>query len=198
MIPSGDVVALELDPSKTALVMIDLQEGILSSPRFPHTVDEVLERNLRLARALKARGGRVIAVRVDFGIDGSLAPRGLTDQERMGAVGPDFAKLRPEVAALGADLVVTKRQWGAFHGTELDLYLRRLGVETVLVSGVATNLGVESTLREGWSLGYDMVTVEDACSSLSADWHDFAVKAILPRISRVRTTAEVLTVLEAV
>jgi len=197
VIPSGDVVALEFDPRKTALVMIDLQKGILSADRFPHAVEDVVERNLTLARALKAKGGRIVPVRVDFGPNGELAPKGAIDAAHLSELPADFAELRPEVLALEPDLIVTKHQWGAFHGTDLDLYLRRLGIETVLVSGVATNMGVESTVREGWSLGYGMVVVEDASSTFSVEWHEFAITQILPRISRVRSTAEVLAALEA-
>jgi len=195
MIPSGDVVALELDPRKTALVMIDLQKGILGAPRAPHSVEDVLARNVSIARALKARGGLVAPVRVEFGAGGALAPTGLIDAPGLPALPADFAELHADVLALEPDLIVTKRQWGAFHGTELDLVLRRRGIETVLLTGVATNFGVESTAREGWSLNYNMVVVEDACSTFSAEWHAFSVEAILPRVSRLRATAEVLAAL---
>lgn len=190
-------MALELDPRKTALVMIDLQKGILSIPRLPHDVETVVERNLTLAKAVQAAGGRVVAVRVDFGAGSELAPRGPTDAPALGDLPADFADLRPEILALAPDLIATKRQWGAFFGTDLDPCLRRLGIETVLVAGVATNMGVESTVREGWSLGYGMVVVEDACSSFSAEAHGFATTQILPRIARVRSTAQALDALGA-
>ncbi|WP_291540063.1 isochorismatase family protein [Brevundimonas sp.] len=190
-------MALELAPRKTALVMIDLQKGILSAPRLPHAVEDVIDRNLALARALKAKGGKIVPVRVDFGPGGSLAPKGAIDAAPLGDLPADFAELRPEMLALSPDLIVVKRQWGAFHGTDLDLYLRRSGITTVLLTGVATNMGVESTAREGWSLGYNMVVIEDACSTFSAEWHAFAIDNILPRIARVRSTAETLDALEA-
>lgn len=189
-------MALELDPRKTALVMIDLQKGILGAPRAPHSVEDVLARNVAIARALKAAGGLVVPVRVDFGPGGSLAPMGQIDAPGLPTLPDDFAELHPDVLALAPDLIVTKRQWGAFHGTELDLALRRYGITTVLLTGVATNFGVESTAREGWSLNYNMVVVEDACSTFSAEWHTFSVEAILPRVSRLRSTADVLATLE--
>ena len=190
-------MALELDPRKTALVMIDLQKGILGAPRAPHSVEDVLARNIAIARALKAAGGLVVPVRVDFGPNGSLAPTGQIDAPGLPALPDDFTELHPDVLALDPDLIVTKRQWGAFHGTELDLALRRHGITTVLLTGVATNFGVESTAREGWSLDYNMVVVEDACSTFSAEWHAFSVEAILPRVSRLRSTADVLSALGA-
>lgn len=189
-------MALELDPRKTALVMIDLQKGILGAPRAPHAVEDILARNIAIARRLKAGGGRVVPVRVDFGPGGLLAPTGKVDEPLPASLPDDFADLHPDVLALEHDLIVTKHQWGAFHGTELDLALRRCGITTVLLSGVATNLGVESTAREGWSLGYDMVVVEDACSTFSPEWHAFSVGSILPRISRLRSTDQVLAALE--
>lgn len=190
-------MALELDPRKTALVMIDLQKGILSTPRLPHDVETVVERNVTLAKTVQAAGGRVVAVRVDFGAGAAMAPRGATDASALGDLPADFADLRPEILALAPDLIVTKRQWGAFFGTDLDPGLRRLKIETVLVAGVATNMGVESTVREGWSLGYGMVVVQDACSSFSSEAHDFATTQILPRIARVRSTAQTLNALGA-
>lgn len=190
-------MALELDPRKTALVMIDLQMGIMGQPRAPHAVADVLDRNVSLARALRRAGGFVVAVRVDFGHDGSLAPKGQIDGARLGALSDDFARLHADVVELEPDLIVTKHQWGAFHGTDLNDALRRRGVDTVLVGGIATNFGVESTAREGWSQNYSMVVIEDACTSFSAEWHGFSVEAILPRIARVRSTEAVLAALEA-
>jgi nicotinamidase-related amidase len=108
---------------------------------------------------------------------------------------PDWADLVPEVGREG-DLVITKHQWGAFYGTELDLQLRRRGVTTLLMCGISTNFGVESTARDGWERGYRIVFVEDAMAGLSAEAHAFAVTTIFPRIGRVRSSADVLETLE--
>jgi nicotinamidase-related amidase len=91
--------------------------------------------------------------------------------------------------------VITKRQWGAFHGTELDLQLRRRGVATIVLAGISTNFGVESTAREAWQHGYAVVVAEDACTSSAPDLHKFAIEKILPRIARVRDTATILRAL---
>ena len=80
--------------------------------------------------------------------------------------------------------------WGAFHGTELDLQLRRRGIQTIVLGGVATNMGVESTARQAWEHGYAVVLAEDATSGLSAQMHDFAIGNTFPRISRVVTSAD--------
>ena len=97
----------------------------------------------------------------------------------------------PELAGLEPDIEIVKRQWGAFHATELDLQLRRRGVETTS-SPASPPMGVEQTLREGYQHGYACIVAEDACTSLAADMHAFAVGRIFPRIARVRSTAEIV------
>ena len=67
------------------------------------------------------------------------------------------------------DLVITKRQWGAFHGTELDLQLRRRGIRCIVLGGIATNIGVESTARAALELGYELVIAEDMCGGRRGD-----------------------------
>jgi nicotinamidase-related amidase len=112
-----------------------------------------------------------------------------------GGIPADWADFAPEIAALRAGVIITKRQWGAFHGTELDLQLRRRGITTIVLGGIATNFGVESTAREAWQHAYAVVVAEDACTSMDADMHQFSVGKILPRLARVRTTDEVLAAL---
>lgn len=189
-------MALELDPGKTALVLIDLQKGVLSMPLQPHAAKAVVDRGVALARAVAEAGGLVVAVNVAFAPDQSDRVTGRTDVAVSAAPSADFAELHPEVAALDA-VVVTKRQWGAFHGTALDDLLRRRGIRTVVIAGVATNFGVEQTAREAWQHDYSAVIADDACSSVSAEMHDFALKAVLPRVARVRATAEILQALGA-
>ena len=92
---------------------------------------------------------------------------------------------------------ITKRQQGAFHGTELDLQLRRRGVTTIVLAGIATNFGVEQTAREAYQHGYAVVIAEDACTSVGPDLHRFAIERILPRIARVRSSDEILAALPA-
>jgi nicotinamidase-related amidase len=73
--------------------------------------------------------------------------------------------------------------------------LRSCGVDTVVLTGISTNAGVESTLRQGTGLGYAFVTVEDACSNHDAEQHRFAITNVFPRLSHVRSTSEVLAAL---
>ncbi|GLS19256.1 hypothetical protein GCM10007874_22730 [Labrys miyagiensis] len=91
-----------------------------------------------------------------------------------------------------ADVVITKRQWSAFHGTELDLQLRRRAIDTVIVSGIATNFGVEATVRDAFAYNYAPVVPEDAVSSMSAEMHRFSIDHVMPRLARIRPTAEII------
>jgi len=187
--------AIDLDPRSTALVVIDLQRGIVARDVAPHASRDVVARSAGLAQALRHAGGRVVLVRVAYAADEGDRLRPPVDSPMPpGPAPPDWADLVPEVGREG-DLVITKHQWGAFYGTELDLQLRRRGITTLLMCGISTNFGVESTARDGWERGYQIVFVEDAMAGLSAAAHEFAVSTIFPRIGRVRKSAEVLAAL---
>ena len=85
---------------------------------------------------------------------------------------------------------------GAFYGTELDLQLRRRGITTIILLGIATNFGVESTARFAYEYGYNQIFIEDAMTSLTEEAHTFVIKIIFPRIGKVRKTNELLEVLQ--
>jgi nicotinamidase-related amidase len=106
---------------------------------------------------------------------------------------PDWSDFVPEVGPRAGDIIIAKRQWGAFYGTDLDLQLRRRGVTTIVLCGIATNFGVESTARDAWERNYEIVFAEDAMSSFDTEAHTFAIKKIFPRLGRVRSTADVLS-----
>lgn len=186
---------LTLNPKTTALVIVDLQHGILALPMTPHDAAQVVARSVDLGRALAAAGGVVVLVNVDYSDRYADRPTGLVDAPlSLPADGlpTGWATLAPEVAALPAEVRITKRQHSAFFGTELDLQLRRRGVATVVICGLATNFGVEATARDAHALNYVVVIAADACSSTGATLHDFAVTHILPRIARVRTSSEIV------
>jgi nicotinamidase-related amidase len=184
---------LDLDPPTTALVVIDLQRGIVARPSAPHASGDVIARSARLVSALRTAGGRIVLVRVAFAADEGDRLRPPADVAAPpGAPPHDWSDLVPEITPREGDLVVTKHQWGAFYGTELDLQLRRRGIRTIVMCGISTNFGVESTARDGWERGYAVVFVEDAMASFSAEAHAFAVGTIFPRLGRVRSTEDVL------
>ncbi|HKJ34433.1 MAG TPA: hydrolase [Balneolales bacterium] len=187
---------LTLNPDSTALVLIDLQKGIVSRDVAPHSSSEVVDNAAKLVHKCHDKGVAVILVRVSFAKDGRdrLSPK--AEVEWSGQQIPkDFDQLVPEISPDKADHIITKRQWGAFYGTDLDLQLRRRGIDTLLMGGISTNIGVESTARNAYERGYNQVLVEDAMSSMSADAHEFAISNIFPRIGLIRSTSEVLKVL---
>jgi nicotinamidase-related amidase len=187
-------MALTIDARTTALILIDLQKGIVSRPLDPHDAKTVVANGVRLANALAKAGGLVVPVHVAFSNDEGDRLKSAIDHAMPSASMPaDWADLVPEIAALNAPVLITKRNWSAFHGTELDLQLRRRGIKTIILGGIATNFGVESTAREGWQYGYEIIIAEDACSSSGGEgMHAFAVEKIFPRLGRVRSTSDVL------
>lgn len=184
-----------LDTARTALVVIDPQNWTLGMPLAPHPAEQVTANVVSLATAVRAGGGVVCLTRAAFSpgyADMLRVPIDVGLPVPEGGIPPEALAFRPDVEALGAEVVITKRQWSAFHGTELDLQLRRRGIGTVVVAGVMTNFGVESTSRDAWQHNYAVVVAEDACSSLRADMHRFAVETILPRVARIRGTIAIV------
>jgi nicotinamidase-related amidase len=182
-----------LNPKTTALVLVDLQKGVIGRPVAPHSGADVLKTSIALAELFRRAGAQVVLVTVGWSPDFKDALRQPVDQPFVlppGGLPADFLELADELEKPG-DLRITKRQWGAFHGTELDLQLRRRGIQTIVLGGIATNIGVESTARQAWEHGYSIILAEDATSGLSAEMHRFSVENILPRLSRIAKAADI-------
>lgn len=181
-----------LPGTRPALVLIDLQRGIAAMP-LVHPIADVLAASARLAEAFRAAGAPVVRVRVAFSPDGGDALTAPVDAPPPAvALRADFATLCEEIGDGPTDLHLTKRGWDAFHGTELDLQLRRRGVDTLVYAGISTSIGIESTARHGRELGYAQVFARDAMSDLVAVAHDRALSVIFPRIGHVATTDEIV------
>ena len=182
-----------IDRTKTALVVIDLQKGIVGRQTAPHSSDVVVKNAAALAEAARKTGMPVFLVRVAFSQDGKDVLRPRADLPWPAQTPPpDWTDIVPEIGPKPVDFVITKRQWGAFYGTELEQALRRRNITTILLCGIATNIGVESTARFAFEYGYNQIFVEDAMSAMSAEEHALTVAKIFPRIGLVRTTKEVL------
>ena len=178
---------MQLNAKTTALVLIDLQKGVLARPVVPHPAATIFERSKRLAPRFRTAGSPVVWVRVSFASDFADAPRAKVDQPSdFGALPPGWDEFPEPLHS--ADVMVTKRQWGAFYGTDLDLQLRRRGVRTIVLGGIATSIGVESTARSAWEHGYELVICEDLCADSSAETHAFSFKHIFPRLARIATS----------
>ncbi|MGW5655693.1 isochorismatase family protein [Streptomyces humi] len=166
---------LALDPTRTALVLVDLMDRIVALPLEPRKGTEVLGTAEELAAAFRTAGAPVVLIRVER--------PSLAEQPPGSAL---VAGLRKE-----GDVEIVKRTIGGFQGTDLDATLRRLGITRLVFGGIATNLGVESTARAAADLGYDLVFVEDAMAALTAPEHDASVRLDFPRLGTVVTAADV-------
>jgi nicotinamidase-related amidase len=191
------MATLQLAAATTALVAIDLQRGILTRQTTPHSAADVLKRSAQIADACRKAGALVVLVRVAFSPDqrDRLIPPADDMAAATSQMPPDFADLAPELGPKPGDLVITKRQWNAFYGTELDLQLRRRGIRTLIFTGIATNIGVESSARAAYEHGYAQVFAEDAMSTVIPGGHEFTMKYIFARMGFVRSTADVVAAL---
>ena len=187
-----------IDPKASALVLIDLQKRILSFPAAPNSHATVAERSASLAAGFRKHGGTVVLVRVSFHADGLDRVRRPTDAAfpSSSALGPMPEGFLDELDQQDSDLVVTKRQWGAFYGTDLELQLRRRGIDTIVLGGIATNFGVESTARDAFERDFALIFAEDAMAGASAEAHAFALSTVFPRLGRIRSTRQILEALE--
>jgi len=178
----------QLEPV-AALVVIDLQKGILAVPAA-HPAAEILQRSAQLAGAFREKGLPVVLVNVTGG-----AP-GRTDVVRPKVALPDdWAELASELDAQPSDYRVSKQRVGAFIGTGLNEYLRERGVAQIFLCGVSTSVGVESTARSAYDHGYHVVLVTDAMTDRDPEAHRHSVEKVFPRIGETDTTENVLEML---
>jgi nicotinamidase-related amidase len=183
------IVPLSQIDSSVALVVIDLQKGIVSVPTA-QPAGEIVERAAMLARTFRERGLPVVLVNVD------LRPAGRTEAQMPNrAFPPDWTELVPELEPQPSDHRVTKHCTGAFTGTSLDEYLRGRGVTQIVLAGISTSVGVESTARVAFDLGYNVAFVVDAMTDRDADNHRHSVEKVFPRLGESTTTGELLELL---
>ncbi len=184
---------LNIDKTKTAIVVIDLQRGIVAMQAEPQPSSVVIDNASRLVSVFRKNGMPIFLVRVTPSADlkdtlQPVADATPTKFERTA----DWAEFVPALNPQPTDFVITKRQWSAFYGTELDLQLRRRGITTIVLCGIATNIGVESTARIAYELGYNQIFVEDAMAARYREEHDHTLKFIFKRIGRVCKAGDIL------
>ena len=191
-------MSLELDPAKTALVVIDMTKRVFSLESRPHPIQEVLTKTARLAKAFRQARSFVVLVRVSSR-DGKDVLKPITDPTPPALLLPapvqrteDWSDLVSELGSHPLDHLVTKHQWGAFFGTDLDLQLRRRQIETIVLCGIATNIGVETTAREAYQHGYNQIFATDAMNAYSEEEHRHSSTYIFPRIGLIRSTDEII------
>ncbi|MER5195053.1 isochorismatase family protein [Streptomyces sp. NPDC002755] len=191
-------MAVTVLDDKTALVLIDLQAGTLAAPTVPYPAADVVARAAELADAFRAAGAPVVLVRMSTSPDGADAVPGRSEAARLagGRSRPyDLGPIAEPLTGHEGDILVTKRAWGAFHGTDLDLQLRRRGVTQIVLAGIATSLGVESTARAAHEHGYHVTFAVDAMTDINEDAHRHRVSYLFPLIGEPGTTREILDLL---
>ncbi len=188
---------MTIDIARTALVLIDLQNFNTQRELAPYPAETVVGNCVLLAGEMRNRGGMVIYVRVL--LDELLPQPADNPMKKPGspAPPPEALHFAPEAQVQATDHVVTKRQWGAFYGTDLEQLLRRRGIKTILLGGIATNYGVESTARAAFDQGYELIFAEDAMSSMQADAHRFACEGVFKTMGKVRSTRALIDAFQA-
>ena len=181
----------QLDPT-SALILIDLQKGIVDSVR--PDVESVLSNAAALANAFRAHGSTVVLVNVAGG-----AP-GRTDAQAAGGSPPPRPEgstdLAPELGSDPEDILITKHRWGAFTGTDLDDQLRHRGITQVVIGGISTSIGVETTGRSAYELGYHVVLAIDAMLDRDPICHEHSIAGIFPRLGETSRAAAIHAALE--
>ncbi|WP_247900072.1 hydrolase [Paenibacillus pabuli] len=176
---------------KTALIVIDLQKW-LGTQYAPHSAEQVVTRAAAMVQAFREAGAFVGLVRVSTK-DFKDMPRPLLDQAPPSLnLVPGWDEIVPEIGVTDTDHLITKRQWGAFYGTDLDLQLRRRGITTIVLCGIASGIGVDTTAREAFAHGYQLIFATDAMTGFSEEEHEHVIKVIFPRIGRIRSTEDIL------
>ncbi|MDP4144044.1 MAG: hydrolase [Bacillota bacterium] len=184
-----------INTEKTALVVIDLQNGIVNSPHAPYTGEQVVQNASKLINAFTDKGTFVVLVRVSS-VDGKDMLKPNTDlKTNLPKLPEGWDKLVPEIENTKNAYTITKRQLGAFYGTDLDLQLRRRGIDTIVLCGISTSMGVDTTAREAYQHAYNQIFVEDAMTASSKEEQDYVCKYIFPRLGKIRSTEEVLALL---
>ena len=188
---------LILEPHRTAVVVIDLQKGIVGFPGNPHSAQSVIANTVALLDAARSVSAQPILVHVGRSPDGGDGLQVACDEpmRAAGALPPDWSELVPELNRQPNDIVILKRQWGAFYGTDLELQLRRRGLSTIILCGIATAFGVESTARDAYERGFEQIFAEDATAARSKEEHEHTMKVVFARIGRIRKTEDIIRAL---
>jgi nicotinamidase-related amidase len=181
-----------LNPATTALVLIDLQRAVVARQTAPHSSADVVKRSVELLKRFRAAGATVVLVHVDIG----SFVRPVADEPMMPPGPPpppaNASEFVDELDRQPGDLIITKRSWDAFVGTDLEPKLRQRNIRTIVLGGISTNQGVESTLRTAAALGFEVLLVEDATASgMGEEAHRFAITKIFPRLARIRKSNEI-------
>jgi nicotinamidase-related amidase len=179
-----------LDP-QTALIVIDLQQGVIGS-QFIHPIADVISRTSSLLKAFRRNELPVVLVNV-----AGRAPGRTEQPPRLQAPAEGWTELIPELDRQPSDILVTKRTWGAFASNDLEARLKQQGVTQVVITGVATGTGVESTARQAYELGFNVTLAIDAMTDARPEAHAYSLTHVFPRLGETGTAQQVIDLLSA-
>ena len=204
----------QFDPKKTAMLFFDILNGYVAAPEpgKPRALKPWIQNAVRLSKAARAAGLPVFFAKGNHRPDNATTALLLTDTNNSLTPWPNGEVIKTKMHVIAGDkssevladlepqaddYYIVKYRWSAFHQTYLDLALRTRGIDTVIVSGGSTDVGVTSTLYSGRDLDYNMIVASDACgTSHDQRAHDMLMQLVFPRMSRVRTTDQVITMLK--
>jgi nicotinamidase-related amidase len=184
-------MAISTLDAKTALIVIDLQKGIVAMAGAD-AVSVVIANAARLADGFRLRGLPVVLVNVVP----SAAPRRVEQARTLPELPPGWADLVPELNKQPTDHCVTKHTWGAFSGTGLEDWLKAQGVTQIVLAGVSTSIGVDTTARQAFAAGFNIAFAVDAMTDMSAEAHAHSMTRIFPRIGETGTTCDIIDLLQ--
>lgn len=202
------------DPKKTALLFFDILNGYVPEPEpeKPRKLKPWIQNAIRLGKAGRAAGLPVFFAKGNHRPDNATTALILTDTNNSLTPWPNGEVIKGKMHVIAGDkssdvlaelepkpedYYIVKYRWSAFFQTYLDLSLRTRGIDTIIISGGSTDVGVASTLYSGRDLDYNMIVVSDACgTSHDERAHDMLMELVFPRMARVRTTDEVIRMMQ--
>jgi nicotinamidase-related amidase len=176
---------------KTALVLIDLQKGIVGYP-VAHPIAGVLANAAKLVAAFRKANLPIVIVNVDPSKNKAANTRKDGQQRSMGEISAEWLEIAPEIKTNPDDVFITKHTWSAFYETAIDEELKKRGITGIVLAGVSTSVGVEGTARAAYERGYNISFAIDATTDMAAEAHERSVKYIFPRMGEIGETDKII------
>lgn len=189
---------LTIDTATTALVLVDFQNFTKVMNTVPFTGAQSLANGVRLADACRAKGILVVLIRVGHDANKTPHPNLPVDHSFSGfEYPPNPMEICAELGPKPGDIIVDKYNWGAFYQTNLDAQLRRRGIKTLIVGGLVTHIGVDTTMRQAQERNYAQILASDAVAAFELSQHEHVLQHVAPRLAKVRTTDQIVAAIAA-
>lgn len=180
----------------TALVLVDLQKGIVQIP-LARPVIEILKNAASLVEAFRKAQLPIVIVKVNPAGGGRTAIRAESSPMRNMPLKQDWLEITPEINVLPGDLIITKHTWSAFFETPLHEELKKRSITGIVLAGISTSIGVEGTARGANERGYNITFASDAMTDRAAEAHEHSMKYIFPRIGEIDDTEKIIAFIES-